>query len=149
MPRYKTHLAFGFFSYLVFIYLSFILVHFCPTFLQIIGCFLCSILGSIFPDIDTTSKMQRLFFIFSSLVIFGSIVFRLWFLFFNLSFITVFVTLLKHRTITHNAWVLLGLSVLPILLGFLCCGNLVFDIFLGAFCFLIGAFSHILLDFLF
>jgi hypothetical protein len=38
---------------------------------------------------------------------------------------------------------------LPILLGLIFWGNLVFDIFLGAFCFLIGTFSHILLDFLF
>lgn len=148
MPRYRAHITFGAFSYFVSIYLSFILLHFYPTFLQAIGCLGCVILGSIFPDIDTTSKMQRIFFIFSSFALLGSIIFRFWLLFFNLSFITVIVMLLKHRTLTHKIWFISTLfCVFIYIFSFL--GFLSINSFLGVFCFLLGAFSHILLDFLF
>lgn len=149
MPKYKAHLIFGTFSFLVCVYLSFILIHFCPTILQIIGCFLCALLGSIFPDIDTTSKMQRIFFLFSSISLLSSIIFRFWFLFFNLSFVTLIVMLLKHRTLTHNIWFILVLSILLAFMSMFFGGFLGLDLALGSFSFLIGAISHILLDFLF
>lgn len=147
MPGYKAHIAAGIISCLVLIYLISVLVNFCPTFLQIIGCFACAILGSIFPDIDTTSKAQRLFFLFSSVVLLISIAFQAWFLFFNFSFITVIVMFLKHRTITHNAYFLFTLSIFLILFSTLVFQGLSTGAVLSALGFTIGAFSHLLLDF--
>lgn len=147
MPGYKAHIAAGSVSCLVLIYIISTLAHFCPTFLQFIGCFLCAILGSIFPDIDTTSKAQRLFLIFSSVVLLSSIVFQVWFIFLNFSFITVVVMLLKHRTITHSFYFLFSLSILLILFSTFVFQSLSTGAILSAMGFAIGAFSHLLLDF--
>lgn len=147
MPGYKAHITAGAVSCFILIYAVSVLVHICPTFLQFMGCFACAILGSIFPDIDTTSKAQRLFFLFSSLVLLGSIVFRAWFIFFNFSFITVIVTLLKHRTITHNVYFLFTLSILLILFSALVFNGISTGAVLSALGFAVGALSHILLDF--
>ena len=147
MPGYKAHIAVGLSSCLVMLYVIKSLTIMCPTFLQIIGCLAVAVLGSIFPDIDTTSKMQRLFFIFSSLAILASIFFQAWFFFFNLSFITVVVTLLKHRTLTHSAWFIFTLSLLSVFLSSFLFHEISYTSVLIALCFAIGACSHIILDF--
>jgi len=147
MPGYKVHITAGVVSCFILIYVISVLINFCPTFLQFAGCFACAILGSIFPDIDTTSKAQRLFFIFSGIVLLTSIVFQAWFIFFNFSFITVVVMILKNRTITHNAYFLFSLSILLILFSTLVFQGLSTGAVLSALGFAIGAFSHLFLDF--
>lgn len=147
MPGYKAHITAGAVACIVAIYIISILVHFCPTFLQFMGCFACAILGSIFPDIDTTSKAQRLFFIFSSMVLLISIVFQAWLIFFNFSLISVIVMLLKHRTITHSAYFIFILSTLPIFFSLLVFQGIYTGAILSAMGFAVGAFSHLLLDF--
>ena len=147
MPGYKAHIAVGSAACLFLIYIISTLAHFRPTFLQFIGCFVCAVMGSIFPDIDTTSKAQRLFFIFSSIVLLTAIVLQAWFIFFNFSLISVIVMLLKHRTITHNAFFLFTLSILPILFSLLFLHGISTTVLLSALGFAVGAFSHLLLDF--
>lgn len=147
MPGYKVHITAGVVFCLILIYVISVLINFCPTFLQFAGCFACAILGSIFPDIDTTSKAQRLFFIFSSIVLLISIILQAWFIFLNFSFIAVVVMLLKHRTITHNVYFIFSLSILLIIFSALIFHGLSTGAVLSALGFAIGAFSHLLLDF--
>ena len=147
MPGHRTHIAFGVSSCFVLIYLLSVLMHFCPTFLQIAGCFLCAILGSTFPDIDTTSKIQRAFFMFSCCALFATIVFQSWFFFFNLSVFTIVVMFLKHRTLTHSVWFVFLLSLVPVIFSLLFSHGISTLAILGGASFGIGAFSHILLDF--
>ncbi len=147
MPGYKAHVVAGSVSCLFLIYIILTLFHFCPTLMQFIGCFVCSILGSIFPDIDTTSKAQRLFFIFSSIVLLLSIVFQAWFVFLNFSFISIIVMLLKHRTITHNVYFIFSLSIMLFFFSLLVFHGLSTGGILSALGFAVGAFSHLLLDF--
>jgi hypothetical protein len=147
MPGYKAHIAVGICSCMGLLYVISLITHIFPTFLQFIGCFVCAILGSIFPDIDTTSKAQRLFFIFSSIVLLSSIVVQAWFIFLNFSFVTVIVMFLKHRTITHSVWFLFTLSILLILFSVMVFNGFCIGGVLSALAFAIGAFSHLLLDF--
>lgn len=147
MPGYKVHITVGAAACLILIYAISAVTNFCPTFLHFSGYFACTILGSIFPDIDTKSKAQRLFFIFSSVILLTSIVFQAWFIFLNFSFITVVVTVLKHRTLTHNFYFLFTLSILLILFSAMVFHGLSVGVALSALGFAVGAFSHLLLDF--
>jgi hypothetical protein len=147
MPGYRAHIMVGVSTCLGLLYAINTLTHPHTAFLQTVGCIAAAILGSIFPDIDTTSKMQRIFFIFSSMALLISIFFQAWFFFFNLSFITVVVTFLKHRTLTHSAWFIFALSIISILLSSIIFHETSTGAVLTALCFAVGALSHLVLDF--
>lgn len=106
-----------------------------------------SLLGSIFPDIDITSVMQRLFYTTMVITLLALLCLGLTHLFFIASASCFAVALLKHRTITHSP---VFLVVAPLVLIFaagqwehLIQGNLVpcYFFFVG------GALSHVILDF--
>jgi len=149
MPGYKTHLSFGF---LVFSSLTYFLItrtiFVLPFSTILLGALIC-LLGSIFPDIDTTSKMQRIFYIFSAFFILFSLFTGNIILFLSFSLISVLLLILKHRTITHNFFFLLGISLIFPLFAYILHKNAVYtqNTVIIAISFGIGAFSHIFLDF--
>lgn len=114
MPCYKTHLiAGGTTAALLFVLL--------PRFGLPVNLetspllFLCTLIGSLFPDIDTTSKIQRLLFIVLAISTLVAICYHHTTWLFLTATITALIPALYHRTITHNIWFLTALPALLLL----------------------------------
>ncbi len=114
MPNYKGHLAGGAVAFALTIKITTSLWG-APTATQIPLCLGICLLGSIFPDIDVKSKMQRLFYIAAAFFLMGTIFYQQWALFFVGTGIILLVSGLQHRTLTHNIFFLVSLPALLIL----------------------------------
>lgn len=115
MPNYKTHLAAGAVSFLLLMHT---VAAYLPTFtlpveLLPLG-LLLSLVGSIFPDIDVPSKMQKWFFMVCIIGILGAIFTKNHALLASLGISILFVAFLTHRTITHKPFFLLLLGLIPL-----------------------------------
>ena len=147
MPGYRTHVTFG---CLCVALLSYVYVEVFPFYINLesllVG-FAGCILGSIFPDIDTVSKMQRIFYYFATVFIvfaFLSINFKLFITFSSLSLIICF---LKHRALTHNPIFILFLSTVIPTYSYFYHYYLFKNVLIFATFFATGSLSHIFLDF--
>jgi hypothetical protein len=144
MPSYRGHVAAG-----------------CCTFIGILllfhkhtGClpvtwtelFLFTLIGSLFPDIDTKSKGQQLVYALNCLLVIYLIVQRYFFAALSISLCCFLPLISKHRGIFHNPLFLLcGISsVVAILLNHYPLHNA--RILYDALFFLCGVASHIALD---
>ena len=104
-----------------------------------------AVLGSIFPDIDVKSNMQKIFY--GCMVLALPVAYYVNFkAFMILAILSGTFLILRHRGITHQAWFLIAM---PLALG----GYLVSQhahqaelIFPGCLFFSVGGLSHILLD---
>ena len=145
MPGYKGHLLFGTIIFLPAIILTQKMVVEFPLFTTIIS-FFAILLGSLFPDIDTTSKIQRIFYVISIPLILITLILQQTTSFFIASTIILFVYILKHRTITHQLSFIIiipGIFTLSIYYFY----NITDSIFLYFYIFFtLGAINHILLD---
>jgi hypothetical protein len=148
MPNYKGHLFGGVVIYLLLIALltKFWISGAIPTQKLILWFFAC-LLGSLFPDIDITSKGQRVYFILLFPLTIAALILKKWNLLFLLFLGIFFPLLIRHRGITHKPWFVV---IIPFI---------IFSIFaygqpsqfgqtfiVYAF-FTIGAITHLLLDF--
>jgi membrane-bound metal-dependent hydrolase YbcI (DUF457 family) len=145
MPGYKGHLLFGTIIFLPAIILTQKMVGELPLFTTIIS-FLAILLGSLFPDIDTTSKIQRIFYVISIPLILITLILQQTTSFFIASTIILFVYILKHRTITHQLSFIIiipGIFTLSIYYFY----SITDSIFLYFYIFFtLGAINHIILD---
>lgn len=147
MPGYRTHLFTGFWSALI---LTWLLIRYIPgiswTTETIFLCIFAGLLGSIFPDIDINSKMQRLFYITTLIVCFASVLTGYWKVFCALGAAAVIVPFLYHRTTTHNyKFIIIIPMIIPLYISYHK-HFLANESFLIYFFFVIGALSHIILD---
>jgi membrane-bound metal-dependent hydrolase YbcI (DUF457 family) len=131
MPNYRVHLIGGLTIFLLTNYFM------GPNGLLIN--FSCAMFGSVFPDLDTKSKVQIISFRLLGLFIIGLIFLRAWHKILCLVPFLLFPLVIHHRGITHSFWFIALISAfislfLPII------GKL------GAINFFLGALSHILLD---
>lgn len=107
---------------------------------------LCTLLGALFPDIDTKSQGQRFFYTFlfvfyPFLIYYHYFVLCLW-----LSFFACVPLMVKHRGLFHAYW-FNAIAVLAATIFLSACFNGCAElIWNGAFFFLLGAVSHLLLD---
>lgn len=147
MPNHRTHLTAGLVSSALLIYAinlfdaSFLKS---PSLIFLYACF--ALAGSIFPDIDIDSKMQRMFWPLITIAVGITLVFSQWHLFFILTISVLFVASIGHRTITHSVWFSL---FFPLLLAWYIQSNhpmLRSIAYTSAFFFSVGAWSHIFLD---
>ncbi len=105
-----------------------------------------TLIGSLFPDIDVTSRIRQLFYMtlvpclplayFFNPKLFGVLV-----------CITSIMLLLRHRGVTHKPWFL---AFVPLSLAGVCILKRpeAWEVYtLGAICFFLGALSHIALDY--
>ena len=149
MPNYKGHLMAGAVTFAATLYT---LNHFgtpMPS-VELGGLFLIvTLIGSIFPDIDTKSKMQKYFYVSSALafptLLFSSTLNYI----FLIAGLCIAIPCLRHRTITHNPFFILGLPGLMVLYAVLFYPS---TQQIALFCyifFVCGALSHIFLDRLF
>jgi hypothetical protein len=147
MSTYRGHIAGGIVTYALTAYT---VLHLFPTAphawraqLLFLG---CAILGSLFPDIDTRSTIQKLFFVAMIPALPLS-------LFYNVSFFLCLVAIclgalfIPHRTLTHRPWFIVALSAIlaGIILTKVEHHRLLFAMCSVYFC--AGALSHWFLDF--
>ncbi len=147
MPGYKTHLvggacaAVGLTTLLVTSSCTLSLIPYeLPFYLA------CSLLGSIFPDIDITSKMQRLFYGAACIICIMAIIQQSNHLLSIMTFFVILIPHIKHRTITHHP---LFIIVMPhaVLMYMRYHHDISMRVGLLAYLFFVaGALSHIILD---
>jgi hypothetical protein len=147
MPKYKTHLVGGFSTFILIIFFGVQLNSLKELSWQqfLVGLFLC-LVGSLFPDIDTNSVIQKILYLSLFPAIFIALFSKSWGLFFLFSLIAIAPLFTRHRGITHRAWFILAIPL--ILAIFLGCNTKASKTFLIYYlCFTAGALSHLILDF--
>jgi membrane-bound metal-dependent hydrolase YbcI (DUF457 family) len=147
MPGYKGHLNGGLIAGGLVIsaavllgYLTFNLLHFA-------GLLGCCLLGALFPDIDTDSKGQNLFY--SGLIVLDGILICHEYYFWAswLGLIAMFPALGHHRGWTHTWWAMFLVPLPILIIPYLFFGGFGMDTFSGFYAaFTLGYFSHLLLD---
>lgn len=109
MSNYKGHLSAGFVAYNIMLYSAFLL---CPSIkiAHAVEWFVCTLAGSLFPDIDIKSKGQKYFYwiIFGLLLVLA--VQERADLFMVVSIGSVTPMLVRHRGLFHNLWFLILLT---------------------------------------
>ncbi len=147
MPKYKAHLSGGFITFFLVVVIAnyfncFRYLSWQQTFTYLTLC----LIGSLFPDIDTKSKIQKWIYYPLFLVIIISVLTKNWTLLSFLSIIAIFPMLVNHRGITHRLWFILLAPAIPLLIFHYNAATFP-NAFRGYFFFVMGAVSHILLDF--
>jgi membrane-bound metal-dependent hydrolase YbcI (DUF457 family) len=147
MPGYKGHLAGGLITGILTAGTAVAAGHAVHTPLQIAGIVSFCLLGALFPDVDTDSKGQNLFYSIFILVD-GTLIFQqnyrwaAW-----LGLFAMFPALGHHRGWTHTWWAMLLVGA-PIFIfpGALLGIRNITIFFLFYLAFTAGYFSHLLLD---
>lgn len=145
MPGYKAHLIGGVLAFAPLYYITTKLSP-PPSLTYMMGLFGATLLGSLFPDLDITSKIQRLFYF----IIAGAFLFCLaiheWHALLVTAGLAVIVGILRHRTILHHP---LFLAMLPLpIICYMSKNNIPPSLSIPpALFFIAGAWSHLLLDF--
>jgi len=148
MPTYKGHVIGGVATFIVtLITVTSILSYAKPTPRELLFGFICCIAGSLFPDIDTKSVGQRVFYSLMAIPVTYSIIAHQWQMLAVTSVVGLLPLLSSHRGITHTLWfvtlVPLSLTMLIIRLH----PPLTNLLWVGSLYFIAGAVSHLVLDF--
>ncbi len=147
MPGYKGHLAGGLFFALMGLVGSILFgwLVLDPVFASGLVCF--CLLGALFPDVDTDSKGQRLFYLVFvavdlGLILRGQHVWAAW-----LGLFSMLPAIGSHRGWTHTWWAMILVPVpiicIPLILNGIAS---VIDFLPYYISFVVGYFSHLLLD---
>ena len=146
MPNYKAHLVGGTVSFCLVLWATSFIPTLAVPFDHLIWAFALCLIGSLFPDIDVPSKIQRLFFVVSTGGVFYCLLKQQLRFFSFFAIAILFVTFLTHRTITHKPFFLIALALIPtmsICSFFPHHAFLAFGLYLY---FTVGCLSHIFLD---
>lgn len=148
MPTYKGHLIGGAATFTaIHLVTTKVLAHPSPPPKQIFFTLAICLLGSLFPDIDTKSFGQKLFYYLLTVMILAAIFAQQWALLSILSLISVFPLLVNHRGIIHTIWfVTFAPLAIPLIIQY---NNpqLAKAAWIAYLYFIIGALSHLLLDY--
>lgn len=147
MPNYKTHLVAGLGCFFI---VSGVTSNSLPSLTLPLGLLplglVLSLIGSIFPDIDVPSKMQKWFY-FACI---GAVALAIWrknhLLMACIGTGVIFVTFLTHRTITHKPAFLALFGLIPTLVITYILPSHANNAFSLYTYFITGCLSHILLD---
>jgi LexA-binding, inner membrane-associated putative hydrolase len=145
MPGYKGHLSGG----LVLFVSCLLLVkqYYCPSLCTIIEWLSCTLLGSVFPDIDVKSKGQKWFYWLLLVLFLYLFACRSYFILSIFGIIALVPMLVRHRGLFHKAWFILLIGATIVMLTAAVAPSYVTRVSFDLFFFLIGAFSHLWLDF--
>lgn len=143
MPNYKGHLAGGIAIYAAIIGVCTLHVKPCLTLLEWLS---FTLLGALFPDIDTKSKGQKLFYtgIFIALIIL--FMQKKWYIASLVAPLALIPLLVNHRGIFHNLWFIILLAIIGIGISISLFPTAQNRIVCDALFFLGGAISHLALD---
>jgi hypothetical protein len=144
MPGYKTHIAGGLVVYGAAAYCVHLLIH--PSWFTLLEWGLCTVAGSLFPDIDTKSKGQKLFYTMIAivmLILFARGCFDALAL---LALCALVPILVRHRGLFHRSWFIIIFALTVSYAGSLCLPAHAHAFLYDALFFIAGALSHIGLD---
>lgn len=145
MPGYKTHLFGGGTAFLCGIFLFYAFIP-CHSFSVIVELLLSTLIGSLFPDIDTKSKAQLFCYRILFICIIYLIIQQSFVLVGLLALIAMVPLIVHHRGIFHQL-PFLCISVVCVMSFFYIFVPILFiRIAFDLIFFLIGAVSHLLLD---
>jgi membrane-bound metal-dependent hydrolase YbcI (DUF457 family) len=143
MPNYKGHLAGGCVAYGIMLYA---LSNYDPTPTVAIEWLGCTLAGSLFPDIDTKSKGQKLFYAVILLVLLTLVVKEQFLLFVCISMGSFLPMLVHHRGLFHRLWFILFMAYGLWLAADYYVPHYADTLFYDLVFFVTGAISHIWLD---
>ena len=150
MPSYKGHLLGSFCAYTITIFfISLGLPSWHISASRHAEWLLCTLLGGLFPDIDIKSKAQKLFYRIMFFAVCFFIIQKKFYVLAGLALFACVPLMVKHRGLLHNSMFiicLLGTIVIATIFFMPAATELVVK---DAFFFLLGALSHIWLDFSF
>jgi membrane-bound metal-dependent hydrolase YbcI (DUF457 family) len=143
MPNYKGHLFGGLCAFL-FIFIFFLYKQ--VTLFVGIELLICLLLGALFPDIDTKSQGQKLFYRLLFVVLLLLFIKQKFFEIAFFALLAFLPLLVKHRGLFHNIWFVSFISFIPY---FYC------SLWMPSYCpillwntvfFVIGIITHLWLD---
>ncbi len=143
MPNYKKHLAGGALIFAIGLYFFIGMYISIFTALEWLG---FSLLGSLFPDIDTKSKGQKIFYKILFFIIIYLFLIRHFFEIALLSILAMIPLISNHRAICHNIWFIMLMALGIIMCGYMIVPALIQVIIYDMLFFVLGAASHIWLD---
>lgn len=145
MPNYKTHLFGGLATFLITIcIIKSININLSSN--LVYACLVASLIGALFPDIDTKSKIQRLLYLSLLILMLYLIIKQSFLLFTTLAIMSVIPLIVNHRTVFHHPWFLIGLNIILYFGAIHIFPKHNFSIFLISIFFTLGCLSHIVLD---
>lgn len=148
MPQYKSHLTAGAMTFIGVYLLQTKILHYPPYNQKTITIsFFACLLGSLYPDIDTKSVGQKLFYSLLTIILVMTAIFSQWEIFAGLSFFGFAPLFARHRGFTHTGWFVL---LTPFcMLHLICYTNPRLKEFAwpAYYYFTSGALSHLILDF--
>jgi hypothetical protein len=143
MPNYKGHLFGGMVGFGLVIF--FCSLHLAPC-ASLIEWGVCVLGGSLFPDIDTKSKGQKLLYLGISAVLIYCVIYRKFKTAVAIACIAMLPLLSKHRGIFHHFWCILIVLTALVLYGSVLYPALRMRITVDASFFMLGVVSHLYLD---
>lgn len=144
MANYKGHLIGGAVAYGIFLLVG--QLH-NISFYTALEWLLFSLAGALFPDIDTKSKGQKLFYWFLLFFFFFAILKENFSVCAILGIIAIIPMLVRHRGLFHSLWFITVISSLIVFFGGIYFPCYKYILFFDMSFFFVGALSHILLDF--
>lgn len=143
MPGYKGHILGGSLGFGLVVFLCSLHVLPCSTLLEWLT---CVIAGSLFPDIDTKSKGQKVFYTLLCAIMIVCAFQKKFTLLACFAIAGMLPLLCRHRGLFHNIWFIVGLMVLAVVyltnLYPFAHERIVYD----AGFFIFGVMSHLYLD---
>jgi uncharacterized metal-binding protein len=143
MPQYKTHLAGGIFAFVACILLFSLQAKTPQTLLEWA---LWCLLGSLFPDIDTKSKGQQVWYPLLFLLAFIMIMHKAWMMVGLLVFLGFTSTVVRHRGMFHNLWFVAAACCVFAFLSHLYSPAYAHLVAYDCVFFFVGVASHVALD---
>ena len=147
MPKYKTHLIGGLATFLLISVISYKTQKFNFTLEQSLLFLPLCLLGSLFPDIDTKSKIQKWLYYLIFFMILTTVLTKKWLALSFFSLIAFIPLLTNHRNLTHKLWFVFLIPLSIPILAFQYNKTLFISALASYVFFASGAFSHLLLDF--
>lgn len=147
MPSYKGHVTGGLVTFFLAYAVATHLFSHAPYDLKkflFTGTF--CLLGSLFPDIDTKSVGQRVFYSLLTIAVTFSILNKQWELLSALSLISIFPILVNHRGIIHTIWFVTLVPLGLVALVWHTNPHILKLAWQAYYYFVTGALSHLLLD---
>lgn len=147
MPGHKGHIVGGAATFVALHYAfkAIFPVPFIPQ--KIATNFLLCLLGALFPDVDTKSVGQRIFYFLFAFMVIATIISQNWMVLSVISLLGPLPLLVHHRGLFHKPWFIICVPlIVPVLTTF--AQQHVVTLSLETYGFFVaGALSHLILDF--
>jgi len=144
MPGYKGHLTGGLAVYALAVYGVSFFVN--PSWIMLIEWCACTLSGSLFPDIDTKSKGQKLFYSIMTAIMMLLLVRGCYDVMAGLAMLLLVPILSRHRGLFHKPWFIVSFVCAVAYGASLCVPLYAHMFYYDALFFITGALSHVWLD---